>query len=130
MDKKEKNQQLPMGWHQDHKKWIEEVGQWQHDSDRLVALLYQLECALPEHNSMLNNHVEGIQQHEGYLLRYESGMMEFDSMQEQEKYHLNLAQLHEKMSEEHRGLKLSYVEEMEKFRTLLTKLLSECEREL
>ncbi len=129
MDKDNKNQKLPVWWHQDHEKWIEEVGQWQHESDRLVALLYQLECALPEHNAMLNNHVEGIQQHEGYLLRFESGMMEFDSLQEQEKYHLNLARLHKKMGQEHHGLKKTYAEEMEKFRLLLNRLLCECDKE-
>ena len=82
------DQNLPTWWHQDHKKWIQEVAQWQHESDRLVALLYQLECALPEHSAVLNNHVTGIEQHEGYLQRYDSGMMDFNSLQEQQEYPL------------------------------------------
>ncbi|MBL1320748.1 MAG: hypothetical protein COA63_006755 [Methylophaga sp.] len=128
MDKEDKTP--PRWWHQDHKTWIKEVGQWQHESDRLVALLYQLECALPEHSAKLNNHVEGIQQHEGYLQRYEDGRLEFDSSEEQQQYHQNLAQLHGKMGQEHSGLKQMYADEMEKFRLLLNKLLCECDKRL
>ena len=126
MDKDKISKALPLWWHQDHQKWIEEVGQWQHESDRLVALLSQLEYALPEHTATLNKHVENIQQHEAYLLRYESGMVEFDSRKKQQKYHLDWTQSHEKMNQDHRDLKKSYAEEMEKFKSLLTKLLNEC----
>ncbi len=127
MDKNEKSKELPTWWHQDHKKWIKDVGQWQHESDRLVALLYQLECALPEHSSMLNNHVAGIEQHDGYIQRYEDGMLEFESMEKKQEYHHNLSRLHAKMKDEHTRLKQMYASEMEKFRALLNKLLCECD---
>lgn len=126
MDKVKKVKQ-PTWWHQDHQKWIEEVELWQHESDRLVALLYLLECALPEHSAQLNNHVEGIEQHEGYLQRYENGLLEFNSLKKKQDYHQNLSNLHEKMKQEHDRLKQTYVGEMEKFRSLLVKLLGECD---
>jgi len=124
MDKEEHI--FPTWWHQDHNKWIKEVAQWQHESDRLVALLYQVELALPEHTAMLNNHVMGIEQHDGYIQEYENGILQFTSIESQQEYHHNLSQLHAKMKKEHAVLKQRYLKEMERFKVLVSKLLGEC----
>lgn len=122
-------------WHQDHAAWVNEVEQWQHDTNRLVALLYQLERSLPEHTAMLVKHVSLIEQHEKLINTYEyvdadggglHSYAESKSLQQQAESHHKLSCLHDEVRQEHMVLKKNYTEEMKKFKLLLGKLLKEC----
>jgi len=121
-------------WHQDHALWIKETEQWQHETERLVALLYLLERALPEHSSVLAQHAALIEQHERKMTNYERGMNEnalatspdFTLSEQQTEFHQGLAELHDLVKQHHLDLKQTYSGEMEKFRCLLRQLLDEC----
>ncbi len=122
-------------WHQDHAAWVKEVEQWQHESNRLVALLYQLERALPEHTGMLAKHVLLIEQHEKLINSHGCSIAgdchlhscsELKSQQQQTECYQNLSHLHDEARQEHVTLKKMYSEEMDKFKSLLRKLLKEC----
>lgn len=116
-------------WHEEHLAWIQEAEQWQHETRRLLALLYLLERALPEHTSMLNKHAILISKNEQQLLDYECGFDEqaSDIIQEQNtEFHQQLSKLHEEAKQEHLKLRQSYSEEMDRFKSLVLKLLKEC----
>lgn len=113
---------------------MEEVKSWQHDAERLVALLYLLERALPEHTKALHDHAAVIEEHEKLVSSYECGTdphcipscPSFKSELEQIQFHQHLSTLHEQVKQQHLQLKQMYNEEMEKFRTLAKKMLDEC----
>lgn len=121
-------------WHEDHAMWMRETKQWQHETERLVALLYLLERALPERSSILEQHATLIENHEQQVSSYECGMDErcfpacptFKSLQQQATFHQNLLELHVKAKQQHLNLKQLYSEELETFRELVKRLLDEC----
>lgn len=121
-------------WHEDHQLWINDVEQWQHDTRRLLALLYLLERALPEHSAILNKHAALIEKHEQQVNSYECGLDKhcipacpsFITQELQTEFHQTLSKLHEEAKQEHLTLKSTYSKEMERFRSLALKLLNEC----
>jgi hypothetical protein len=121
-------------WHEDHLTWIQEVEQWQHETRRLLALLYLLERALPEHSSILNKHATLIEKHEQQVNNYECGLDEhctpncpsFITQEQQTEFHQTLSKLHDEAKQEHLKLKRSYSEKMDRFRSLVLALLEEC----
>jgi hypothetical protein len=121
-------------WHEDHLTWIQEVEQWQHETRRLLALLYLLERALPEHSSTLNKHASLIEKHEQQVNNYECGLDEhcppncpsFITQEQQMEFHQTLSKLHDEAKQEHLKLKRTYSEEMDKFKSLVLELLKEC----
>lgn len=127
-------QQENKHWHEDHLLWINEVKQWQHETRRLLALLYLLERSLPEHSSILNKHAALIQKHEQQINSYESGLddlansscSDFIIEQQQQKFHHTISKLHEKSQQDHLALKSTYSNEMDRFKSLVLKLLNEC----
>ncbi len=129
-DLKDDNKQ----WHEDHALWIKETKLWQHDIERLLALLYLLERALPEHSLSLTRHTVLIDEHEQLVSRYECGMDErciptcpaFKSLEEQTEFHQKLSKLHVDAKRQHLDIKQRYAEEMEKFRVLAKQLFDEC----
>jgi len=116
-------------WHEEHLAWIQEAEHWQHETRRLLALLYLLERALPEHTSMLNKHAILIAENEQKLNSYECDFDEYSGVITQEKnteFHQGLSELHEEARQEHLKLKHTYSEEMVRFKSLVLKLLEEC----
>lgn len=121
-------------WHEEHLAWLQEVEQWQHETRRLLALLYLLERALPEHSSILNKHAAVIEKHEQLVNSYECGLDEnclstcpsFITQEQHQEMHKTLSTLHEDAKQEHLLLKSTYSKEMERFRSLALKLLNEC----
>jgi len=121
-------------WHEDHALWKKETEIWQQEMEKLVALLYLLERALPEHSSLLTLHSTLIDEHEQQVTSYECGMDErcfpgcptYKSPEQQDQFHQKLADLHEQVKRQHLKLKQNYSAEMEKFRQLLQQLLDEC----
>ncbi len=121
-------------WHKEHSAWLKEVEQWQHETRRLLALLYLLERALPEHTSILNKHAAIIENHEQLVNNYECGLDEhciptcpsFITHEQQQEVHQTLSKLHEDAKQEHLLLKANYSQEMERFRSLASKLLDAC----
>jgi hypothetical protein len=129
MVNKERLQEENKRWHEEHLAWIQEAEQWQHDTRRLLALLYLLERALPEHTSMLNKHAILISKNEQQLLDYECGFDEHIGVITQEQnteFHQGLSKLHKEAKQEHLKLKHTYSEEMDRFKSLALKLLEEC----
>jgi heterodisulfide reductase subunit C len=120
-------------WHQEHVSWMEEVEQWQHKTDRLIALLYMLDRALPEHSAMLKNHVSLIEQNEKLVACYECGIEErcfsscpdFRSPSQYIVIHNKQKDLHTQVRQEHQLLKHMYAKEMKKFKQLAKKILEE-----
>ena len=116
-------------WHEEHLAWIQEAEQWQHETRRLLALLYLLERALPEHTSMLNKHAILIAENEQQLSSYECDTDEHASAISQKQhteFHQRLSRLHEEAKQEHLKLRQTYSEEMDRFKSLVLKLLKEC----
>lgn len=121
-------------WHEEHMSWIQEVEQWQHQTRRLLALLYLLERALPEHSSTLNKHATLIEKHEQQVNNYECGLDErcisncpsFITQEQQTEFHQALSRLHDEAKQEHLKLKRTYSEEMDRFKSLVLELLKEC----
>lgn len=121
-------------WHQEHSTWMEEVKVWQIETDRLVAQLYLLERAIPDHSRALSAHTKEIDNREQLMSDYESGKMPHcmppsppDNLSaEQEEFHSRLSILHERVRSQHLQLKQTYGEEMKKFKALAKKMLDEC----
>jgi len=116
-------------WHEDHQAWTQEVEQWQHDTRRLLALLYLLERALPEHSSMLNKHAVLIAENEQQLNSYECDIDEHAdaiSQQQHTEFHHKLSKIHEEAQQGHLNLKTTYSKEMSRFKSLVLSLLHEC----
>lgn len=121
-------------WHEDHALWKKETEIWQHEIEKLVALLYLLERALPEKSSLLKLHSTLIDEHEQQVTSYECGMDErcfadcptYKSAEQQAQFHQKLAELHQQVKTQHLKLKQNYSAEMEKFRLLAQQLLDEC----
>ncbi len=67
-------------WHEEHLAWMQEAEQWQHETRRLLALLYLLERALPEHSSLLNKHAILIADNEQLLSSSECDIDEHASV--------------------------------------------------
>lgn len=122
-------QQENTHWHEEHLAWIQEAEHWQHETRRLLALLYLLERALPEHSSMLNKHTFLIAENEHQLSNFECDADEhtdINSQQHQIEFHQKLSKLHEKTKQQHFELKNTYSVEMSRFKSLILKLLNEC----
>lgn len=116
-------------WHEEHLAWLQETEQWQHETQRLLALLYLLERALPEHTSMLNKHAILIAENERQLSHYEYGFNQHtDAITQKQhiEFHQKLSKLHEEAKQEHLKLQHTYSEEMNKFKLLVLELLKEC----
>ena len=119
-------------WHQEHAIWVDEAGHWQHETQRLVALLYMLDRAIPEHTAMLIKHVSLIEQHEQLVKCYECGLDErcfptcpdFKSSEEHVDIHQKLVDLHAETKQEHLLLKKLIDKEMARFRSLARELLN------
>ncbi|MFT7413670.1 MAG: hypothetical protein ACI9FO_000321 [Methylophagaceae bacterium] len=129
MVNKENLQEENTRWHEEHSTWIQETELWQHETRRLLALLYLLERALPEHSSMLKKHAILIAKNERQLSSYECDIDENTDVISQEKhtkFHQKLSNIHEEAKQEHLKLKHTYTQEMGKFKSLVLKLLNEC----
>ena len=120
-------------WHQEHATWVGEAEHWQHETQRLVALLFMLDRAIPEHTAMLIKHVSLIEQHEQLVKCYECGLDErcfptcpdFKSSKEHVDIHQKLVDLHAETKQEHLLLKKLIDKEMARFRSLARELLNE-----
>jgi hypothetical protein len=120
-------------WHEEHVQWIADIELWQEETHRLVALLYRLEKAIPEHSSKLQDHLALIEKHEQKITQYQGGRdqryleveSDFVSIERQHEIYKALSKLHEEIKQQHAGLKQSYVTEMDSFRDLAKALLAE-----
>jgi hypothetical protein len=98
MVNKENLQEQNTRWHEEHSTWIQETEQWQNETRRLLALLYLLERALPEHSSMLKKHAILIAKNERQLSSYEWDIDENaddTSQQQHTQFHQKLSNIHE-----------------------------------
>jgi len=122
-------------WHREHAVWAEEVNQWQHETERLVALMYRLERAIPDYPSLIEHHTKLIASHEQRVIAYECGLDEhclktctdYKTPEQQQRFHRELSELHETTRLEHERLKQLYIKEMKNFRALLLDLLKQSE---
>ena len=129
MINKETLQEENKRWHEEHLAWMQETEHWQHETRHLLALLYLLERALPEHTSMLNKHAILIAENEHQLNNYECGFDEHTGVitpEQNTTFHQRLSQLHEEAKQEHLKLSQAYSEEMKRFKSLILELLKEC----
>ena len=123
-------------WHEEHVQWIADIDLWQQETHRLVALLYRLEKAIPEHSSILQEHLALIEKHEQKITEYQSGRnrryleteSDFVSVERQQEFHKALSKLHKETKLQHTKLKQSYVTEMDNFRDLAKALLAEADK--
>ncbi|MCX4188193.1 hypothetical protein [Methylophaga sp. OBS4] len=122
-------------WQDDDLRWQQEMAEWQHETQRLVALLYMLEKALPEHSSKLEQHKLRITHHNEELARYRCGLdanclttcPNHIDLKQQRKQHQLMAKRHQSMIREHEAFSKDYRNKMHKFRELAEKLLKELE---
>lgn len=123
-------------WHKDHMQWIADIELWQKETHRLVALLYRLEKAIPEHSSKLQKHLDLIEQHEQKITQYQDGRdqryldkePDLVSMERQQEFYRAWSKLHEETKKQHDELKQSYLKEMNSFRDLAQALLDEADK--
>ncbi|NLY01945.1 MAG: hypothetical protein GXY83_38155 [Rhodopirellula sp.] len=73
------------GAERDHATWLEDVGRWQTEHRRAIAMLAQVQTALLEHEAALEAHAEmirarelEIQRHTREIARHERGASEID----------------------------------------------------
>lgn len=123
-------------WQRDHALWSQEVRFWQHETERLVAMLYLIERAIPDHASLLDQHISMVDKHEQRIISYEccgidryclETSPDYKTLKQQLCCHDELSKVHEQMRLEHQKIKELYSTEMKRFRTLLLKLLEESE---
>ncbi len=120
-------------WHQVHVLWINELEQWQRETQRLVAWVYKLEKALPEQSMLLQQHQALIEQHEQKILQYQSGLeprclpedTDFISIKRQLEFHKTLKTLHNETKLQHLKLKQGYMAELDKFKDLVKDVLTD-----
>jgi hypothetical protein len=118
-------------WHEEHAEWTKETLHWQQQTRRLIAILYQLERALPEHSLTLTRHVAMVKEHQRLVEGYESELdKEFEpkypdshSKDKLEKMHLILCKMHDKTERDHKRLSADYAKSLAEFRALAQKLL-------
>ncbi|MDH5357260.1 MAG: hypothetical protein OEY48_06285 [Gammaproteobacteria bacterium] len=123
-------------WQDEHANWMKEIEHWQSVTQRLVALLYMLDRALPEHSTLMSKHISLIEQHEDMMKCLECGEInnhcfpscpDFKTPEQQTKFHQKMVDLHQEVNQQHQSLKKTYVTEMEKFSALARKLFDESE---
>ena len=122
-------------WQQDDQRWQQEIENWEHETQRLVAFLYMLEKALPEHSSRLDRHKARIDMHNEDLHRYRCGLdkecmpecpsrIDLDKLKQ---LHHIMGCSHQEMAREHEAFAKDYRRKMRRFRDLAERLLSELE---
>ncbi|WP_438971874.1 hypothetical protein [Methylophaga sp.] len=126
---KQKNQQ----WQEDDKRWQKDIDDWQRETKRLIAFLYMMEKALPEHSSKLEQHKQRIDKHNDELTRYQCGLDEHClpscpshiDITKQRVLHKKMEKLHQSMAEEHEQFSIDYLQKMQIFRELTQRLMDE-----
>ncbi len=120
-------------WHYDDAHWQQEISDWLHQTQRLVALLYMLEKALPEHSSQLDLHKLRIDRHNEELTKYRHGIeatrrsadLPSGELNQQKQLHDIMAMNHLDMRREHESFSKDYRGKMRQFRDLAERLLKE-----
>lgn len=133
MDDQERLRLSNEQWQHDDKDWQQEILDWEHETQRLVALLYMLEKALPEHSSSLERHKARIDKHNEDLTRYRCGLDKncmpdcpsHIELEKQKQLHKIMARNHQDMLHEHQRFSKEYNSKMRRFRELAERLLRE-----
>ncbi|MCX4193271.1 hypothetical protein [Methylophaga sp. OBS1] len=133
MDEQEKLRLINDQWQQDDERWRQEIEDWQHETQRLVALLYMLEKALPEQSSKLDIHKARIDKHNEDLNRYRCGLEKqcppacpsHIDIEKNKRLHKMMALNHEDMQREHKTFSREYHKKMRRFRELAERLMNE-----
>ncbi len=116
-----------------HEEWVAEVQVWQRETERLAALLYLLDRALPEHEALLRKHVFLIERHNEMLKRYECGTntqclttcSDYKDEQQQLAFQQELQRLYDEVENEHKRLKREYQQSMQRFYELARHLFDD-----
>lgn len=120
-------------WQRDDLLWQQDIANWLHHTQRLVAILYLLEKALPEHSSQLDQHKSRIDDHNALLNHHRqklevtcrnSNVSESD-LKQHKKMHEVMAKNHHKMQLEHDKLSKDYLSKMQQFGKLAERLHDE-----
>lgn len=120
-------------WHKQHEEWVAEVQVWQRETERLAALLYLLDRALPEHKALLDKHIFLIDRHNEMLERYECGTnthclascSDYKNEQQQLAFQQELQRLYDEVEHEHKRLKREYQQGMQRFYELARHLFND-----
>lgn len=122
-------------WLEEDQLWQKELSDLQYENQRLVALLYMLEKALPEQSTKLNIHKARIDKHNEDLTFYRSEMDQqcppdctsVTELGKQNQLHKIMAHSHEQMKSEHESFSEDYLIKMQRFRELAARLMHEIE---
>ena len=133
MDEREQLKLNNQFWQKDETLWQQEIDDWEHATQRLVALVYLLEKTLPEHTSGLEKHKQRIEQHKQQLIQYECGLDEqcmttcpsHIDLKEHKTMQKRMGQVHQDMSEAHQLFAKQYQQKMKRVRDLAERLLGE-----
>lgn len=135
MDEREQLKLSNRHWQDDDKHWQQEIYDWQHETQRLVALLYMMEKALPEHSLKLEKHKHRIDSHNEELTRYYRALetksatsnSNVSDISQQRKIHERMDKSHSTMRREHNKFSQEYQQKMQRFRVLAQRLIDELE---
>jgi patatin-like phospholipase/acyl hydrolase len=122
-------------WQRDDQCWQQDITDWLQHTQRLVALLYLLEKALPEHSSQLEQHRARLDKHNALLSRFRQEVEETypkksaseRDLRQHTKMHEKLAKNHFDMQREHDELSNDYRSKMQQFTSLAERLHQELE---
>lgn len=122
-------------WQRDDECWQQDITDWLQQTQRLVALIYLLEKALPEHSSQLDQHRARIDKHNALLGHFRQEVEETypkenaseRDLRQHRKMHEKLAKNHSAMQREHNKLSKDYRSKMQQFTALAERLHEELE---
>lgn len=135
MDERKQLKLSNQHWQDDDSRWQQEIYDWQHETQRLVALLYMMEKALPEHSLKLEQHKHRIDRHNQDLSHYYRGLVSLNTLDDsnvsdisqQRKIHDRMEKSHSAMRKEHDKFSQEYQKKMSHFRDLAQRLIDELE---
>ncbi len=133
MKRKEQIRDSNDNWLEEDQCWQKELLDWQYENQRLVALLYMLEKALPERSTKLDIHKARIDKHNEDLSFYRCELDEhcvpdctsITELEKQNQIHKIIAHSHEQMKSEHETFSEEYFIKMHRFRELAARLMHE-----
>ncbi len=124
-------------WRGEHARWQEEIRHWQQEANRLTAVLFRLERAIPEYGDTLKDHAFEILQHDlglrhherklAAVLRHKAGNPVSREILQDE--HREQANLHRDVRRQHQEMRRLHQEAIDEIRRL-TRLADEIAQQI
>jgi len=88
-------------WRTEHIAWLADIKEWRSQEQQVLALLFKLEQAMPNHRIILNEHADAIRNHEKNLDGHKKHLGEYKKMDVDGKRYVRMMDTHRKGREQH-----------------------------